>query len=72
MPGDRYKTHHACKEFTEAIEDVEKQQIINRYKNSEYVAVIVDGSIDSSTIDNEIVFMQTCIDGDIHTDFLRC
>ena len=39
---------------------------------TEYVAVIVDGSIDSATIDNEIVFMQTCIDGDIHTDFLRC
>ena len=72
LPGDRYKTRHACKEFTEAIADVEKQQIINRYKSREYVAVIVDGSIDSATIDNEIVFMQTCIDGDIHTDFLRC
>ena len=71
LPGDRYKTRHACKEFTEAIADVEREKIINRYKSSEFVAVIVDGSIDSATIDNEIVFMQTCIDGDIHTDFLR-
>ena len=66
LPGDRYKTLHACKEFTEAIADVEREKIINRYKSSEFVAVIVDGSIDSATIDNEIVFMQTCIYADMY------
>ena len=29
LPGDRYKTRHACKEFTEAIADVEREKIIN-------------------------------------------
>ena len=36
------------------------------------VAIIVDHSIDSAVVDNEIVFIQACTAGEIHTDFLRC
>ena len=45
---------------------------IERFNQSKFVAVIVNGSMDSSIVDNEIVFMQTCISGEIQTDFLRC
>ena len=72
IPGDRYKSIHFCKEFMQVIADVEMEKIKERFNQSKFVAVIVDGSMDSSIVDNEIVFIQTCIAGEIHTDFLRC
>ena len=72
IPGDRYKTRHACTEFTQAIADVAMQTIKTRFSKSKFVAVIVDGSMDSAIIDNEMVFIQTCSDGEVYTDFLRC
>ena len=72
IPGDTYKSVHSCKEFMQAIADVEMEKIKERFNQSKFVAVIVDGSMDSSIVDNEIVFMQTCISGEIQTDFLRC
>ena len=72
IPGDRYKTRHACTEFTQAIADVAMQTIKTRFSKSKFVAVIVDGSMDSPIIHNEMVFIQTCSDGEVYTDFLRC
>ena len=72
IPGEKYKTIHSCKAFTQAIGDVERKKIQNQFNASKFVAVIVDGSIGSAVVDNEIVFIQTCIAGEIHTDFLRC
>ena len=72
IPGEKYKTIHSCKAFTQAIADVERKKIQNQFNASKFVAVIVDGSIDSAVVDNEIVFIQTHIAGEIHTDFLRC
>ena len=46
--------------------------IIDWINKITFVAIIVDGSIDSVVVDNEIVFIQTCTAGEIHTDFLRC
>ena len=68
IPGDRYKTIHSCKEFTQVIADIEMQKIKDRFNQSKFVSVIVDGSMDSSVVDN--VFIQTCNAGEIHTDFL--
>ena len=72
IPGDRYKSMRSCKEFMQVIADVEMEKIKERFNQSKFVAVIVDGSMDSSIVDNEIVFIQTCIAGEIQTDFLRC
>ena len=69
LPGDRYKTVHSCKDFTQAIADVERQNIIDQFNKSSFVAIIVDGSIDSAVVDNEILFIQTCTAGEIDTDF---
>ena len=71
LPGDRYRTVHSHKDFTQAIADVERQKIIDWFNKSSCVAIIVDGSIDSAVVDNEIVFIQTCTAAEIHTDFLR-
>ena len=72
IPGERYKTVHACRDFSDAIASVEMQTIKRRFEKSKFVAVIVDGTVDSSRTENEIVFIQTCIGGEIHTDFLKC
>ena len=72
LPGDRYKTIHSYKDFTQAIADIERQKIIDQFNKSNFVAIIVDGNIDSAFVDKEIVFIQTCTTGEIHTDFLRC
>ena len=71
LPADRYKLVHSCKDFTQAIADVERQKISDQFDKSSFVA-IVDGSIDSAIVDNEIEVIQTCTAGEIHTDFLRC
>lgn len=34
--------------------------------------VIVDGSTDSSIVENELVYVQTCKNGDTKTNFIRC
>ena len=47
------------------------QKIKNRFNQSKFISVIVDGSMDSLVVDNEIVFIQTCNAGEIHTDFLQ-
>ena len=61
IPGERYKTVHACRDFCDAIASVEMQTIKRRFEKSKFVAVIVDGTVDSSRTENEIVFIQTCI-----------
>ena len=48
------------------------RQFKRRFEKSKFVAVIVDGTVDSFRTENEIVFIQTCIGGQIHTDFLKC
>ena len=40
--------------------------------DSKFVSVIVDGSMDSSITDNEMIYIQTCLQGIVDTHFLRC
>ena len=70
IPGDRYQTIHSCKEFTQVNADIEMEKIKDRFNQTKFVSVIVDCSRDSSIVDNEIVFIQTCNAGEIHADFL--
>ena len=37
-----------------------------------FAAVIVDGSTDSSITENEMVYIQTCKDGVVKTNFVHC
>lgn len=71
--GDRYSTNEKnCAEFARAIADVQRRDIQDRIKGSKFVSVIVDGSMDSSIIDNEIVYLQTCQAGSVETNFIHC
>ena len=71
--GDRYSTNvNNCTEFASAIADVQCKVIQERFTESNFVSIIVDGSIDSSITDNEMVYIQTCKAGSVQTDFIHC
>ena len=71
--GVRYSTNeHKCVEFATAIADVQCEEIKEKLTKSKFISVIVDGSMDSATIDNEMVFIQSCNAGKINTNFIRC
>ena len=70
--GKVYRSTEKCHDFTAAIAHVQHQEITNHLANCKFVAVIVDGSMDSSITDNEMVYIQTCHEGSIQTNFICC
>ena len=40
--------------------------------NCKFVSVIVDGTMDNSITDNEMICIQTCLEGVVHTNFICC
>ena len=70
--GKVYRTPGKAREFAAAIADVQRSDITDHLAKCKFVAVIVDGSMDSSITDNEMVFIQTCHEGFIRTNFIRC
>ena len=42
------------------------------FRSQKFVLVIVDGSMDSSITDNEMIYLQTCQGGLIQTNFIYC
>ena len=71
--GTRYTTNeHKCVEFASAIADIQRQDIQDRLSGCKFISVIVDGSMDSSSTDNEMVYIQGCQKGTIATHFISC
>ena len=69
----KYSTNiHKCHEFASAIANVQREDIKKDIGECKFLSVIVDGSMDSSITDNEMVFIQTCQSGKISTNFLSC
>ena len=58
--------------FADAIAEVQRDQIRKHLAASKFVSVIVDGSMDSSITDNEMIYIQTCLQGIVNTNFIRC
>ena len=72
-PGAQYSANvNNCVEFTTAIADVQRKDIKEHLAQCNYLSVIVDGSIDSSTTDNEMVYIQSCKGGVTMTNFISC
>ena len=71
--GECYSTNvNNCVEFASAIADVQHGEIQDCLSKSKFVTVIVDGSMDSSITDNEMIYLQTCQGGLIQTNFIYC
>ena len=60
-----------AQEFTKAIAQVEKDNCFNDIKASEFTAILVDGSSDVSVVENEIVYVCTCRNGNSKVMFIH-
>ena len=70
---ERYSTDVKKRyDFASAIADVQHNGIRELLEHSNFVSVIVDGSMNSSITDNETVYIQTCWAGLVHTNFIYC
>ena len=70
--GKVYRSSEKYNEFSGAIAEVQRNEIRKLLVESKFVSVIVDGSMDSSITDNEMIYIQTCLQGTIQTNFIRC
>ena len=70
--GKVYHSSEKYNEFSGAIAEVQRNKICKLLVESKFVSVIVDGSMDSSITDNEIIYIQTCLQGTIQTNFIQC
>ena len=68
--GKVYRNSKKCCEFRAAIAQVQCNESSNHIAECKFVAVIVDGSMNSSITDNEMVYIQTCHEGSICTNFV--
>ena len=71
--GTKYTTNiNNCNEFGSATADVLCSKITEQLSKSKSVSFIVDGSMDGSITDNEMVYIQTCQAGLVCTSFIYC
>ena len=71
--GKTYSSNvHKCYEFASAIAEVERNAIKEKLDICKFASVIVDGSMDSSITDNEMVYIQSCHAGTVSTHFIYC
>ena len=69
--GMVYESYQKCCEFADAIAEVQHNEIWKCLGNCQ-VSVIVDGSMYSSTTDNQMIYIQACLEGVVHTHFICC
>ena len=70
--GKVYRSSCMYNEFSNAIAEVQCDEIQKHLAESKFISVIVDGSMDSSITNNEMIYMQICIEGTVHTNFICC
>ena len=70
--GKVYRNPKNCREFAAAIAEVQRNEISKNLAECNFVSVIVDRSMDSSITDNEMIYIQTCKEGSINSNFIHC
>jgi len=69
-PGTAYATEHKCNDFTTLIGECMRDKVLASWHKSHYLAVLMDGSTDSSVVEKELVYvMYIGPDGKIHCCF---
>ena len=71
LTGERYHNEKAAREFVMAIAQVERSTLVNRINDSQFVAILCDGSTDISVQENEIIYVRTCIQGIIQGNYVH-
>ena len=68
--GDTYATDKKAREFTKAIVQIEREKVTDHNTSAKFSAVLADGSSDVSVIENEIVYVRVCHNGNPRTMFV--
>ena len=70
--GQVYWSSQKCCEFADVIAEVQHNKVQKHLHDCKFVSVIVDGSMDSSITDNEMIYIQTCLEGVVQRSFICC
>ena len=69
--GNQYLNRIQCKEFVAAIADVERKKIRDEFnENAKAFALMSDGSTDTSTTEEEILYIRYAKKGEVHVKFV--
>ena len=58
--------------FADATAEVQHNKVQMCLGNCKFVLLIVDGSMDSCITDNEMIYIQTCLESVTHTNVIHC
>lgn len=56
--------------FTHYIAEVEHLKLVSRVMEAKFLSIILDGSMDSAVMKQELVYWRRCSGGEIQTHFL--
>ena len=70
--GISYRSDKEAHTFVHYIAEVERMNLVSDLKKAKFFSVICDGSTDSSITEQEIVYVQFAIGGDLNTRFIAC
>ncbi len=56
--GSAYTTEHKCREFTVLIGECTRDKVLDSVRQSHYLAVLIDGSTDSSVVEKVLVYVM--------------
>ena len=68
--GDTYATDKKAREFTKAIAQIVREKVTDHIASARFSVALVDGSSDVSVIENEIVYVRVCCNGNPRTMFV--
>ena len=68
--GTSYRSREAAKRFAHAIASFERSRVAELLRAVPFFSITCDGSTDSQTIEQEIVFATFCKSGSVHTKFI--
>ena len=70
--GTAYATEHKCRDFTIVIGESMRDSVLDTLRKLRYLAVLMDGSTDSSVVEKEVIYMMFIgTDGKVQCRFFQ-
>ena len=71
LPGNqRYQNDKQCYVFVRSVFNTERSCIRDKLKNVKFLSILTDGSQDVSTIENECIYVRSCVQGNVEVSFI--
>ncbi|XP_014667131.1 PREDICTED: zinc finger protein 862-like [Priapulus caudatus] len=68
--GTTYMTDIKCREFIDAIAEIERQKLEETTKKVKFISISCDEATDSAIMEQLIIYIRYAVAGEIKTDFL--